>query len=245
MTVDQPVLVAVGVFLAYMLLVGVMWRVTGTRYDALVDSREHVVRGIIVSIGVGALLLAVATTWLGWWHLALFEDGGSGPAWALVVPVLMALAALINVGSIDFRAPQARLLPLILRGHADRGIRRGTRHPWRARRGPAGRRGERGLGLAGQLDPVRDAARDERALRAAGPHDRHADRVRVPGRNRLLRHAHDDRARSSSRWPCTRSGTSGRLGLLATKGQQKPVVGILAIATFLVAIVAVWFVIGA
>ncbi len=58
----------------------------------------------------------MATTWLGWWSLALFEGSRSGPAWALVVPSMFAVAGLINVGSIDFRAPQARLLPLILVG---------------------------------------------------------------------------------------------------------------------------------
>ena len=54
MTIDQPVWVAVGLFVAYMAVVGLAWRATGTRYDALVDSREHVVRGIILSIGLGA-----------------------------------------------------------------------------------------------------------------------------------------------------------------------------------------------
>jgi hypothetical protein len=43
---DYPAYVAVGVLVAYMVLVGVIWRVTGTRYDALVDSRAHVLRGL-------------------------------------------------------------------------------------------------------------------------------------------------------------------------------------------------------
>jgi len=83
-TTDRPAVVAIGVFLAYMVLVGVIWQVTGTRYDALVDSRAHVLRGIVLPIGLGALLLAVVTTWLGWWNSALFEGSRSGPAWALV-----------------------------------------------------------------------------------------------------------------------------------------------------------------
>lgn len=116
MNVDQPVLVAVAVFVAYLVVVAVVWRVTGTRYDALVDSREHILRGIVLPIGLGSLLLAVATTWLGWWHLALFEDVRQGPAWVLVVPVLFGLVALLNIASIDYRSPQARLLPLLLVG---------------------------------------------------------------------------------------------------------------------------------
>jgi hypothetical protein len=45
-----------------MLAVGALWRVTGTRFDALVDSREYIVRGIILPIGIGAIFLALATT---------------------------------------------------------------------------------------------------------------------------------------------------------------------------------------
>lgn len=116
MTVDQPIAIAVGIFVAYMVLVGVLWRVTGTRYDHLVDSRSTIVRGIILPIGAGAVLLAVATTWLGWWDAALVMPARTGPAWVLVVPVLLGLVGLINVATIDFRSARARLIPLILVG---------------------------------------------------------------------------------------------------------------------------------
>ena len=56
---DHPAVTAIGIFVAYMVLVGVIWQVTGTRYDALVDSRAHVLRGIVLPIGLGALLLAI------------------------------------------------------------------------------------------------------------------------------------------------------------------------------------------
>jgi membrane protease YdiL (CAAX protease family) len=115
-TVSQPGLVAVGILVAYLVVVGVLWRLTGTRYDALVDSREHVIKGIVLPIGAGAVLLAVATTWLGWWHPALFQEPRSAPTWALIAPALFGLVALINIATIDFRSPKARLLPLILVG---------------------------------------------------------------------------------------------------------------------------------
>jgi len=47
---DHPALMSIGIFLAYMVLVG---------------SRAHVLRGIVLPIGLGALQLAVVTTWLG------------------------------------------------------------------------------------------------------------------------------------------------------------------------------------
>ena len=109
-------LIAIGVFAAYLALVVVLWQVNHVRYDALVESRDTVVRGIVVPIGLGAVLLAVATTWLGWWEPVLFEDQRSGPSWALAVPALFAIAALLGVSSIDLRAAKARLLPLIAVG---------------------------------------------------------------------------------------------------------------------------------
>ncbi len=116
MTLSQPALAVIGIFLAYTAIVAAMWQVTGTKYDEMVESRSTVLRGIVLSIGVGAVFLAIVTTWLGWWNFALFEGGRSGPAWVLVVPILFGLVALLNISSIDFRAPKARLLPWILLG---------------------------------------------------------------------------------------------------------------------------------
>lgn len=115
MSPGNPALAAVAVFLAYTVLVGVLWRVTGTRYDHLVDSRSTILRGIVLPIGIGGVLLAVVTTWFGWWDAALFP-GSIGPAWVLVVPGLFALVALINISLIGWRAPRSRLLPLLLVG---------------------------------------------------------------------------------------------------------------------------------
>ncbi len=112
-----PALLAVGVFLAYTLLVAVLWRVTGTRYDHLVDSRSTILRGIVLPIGLGGALVAVVTIWHGWWDAAMFP-GAAAPRWVLVVPGLLVLAALINIASIDWRSPRARLLPLLLLGTA-------------------------------------------------------------------------------------------------------------------------------
>lgn len=118
MTPDQPVLAALLVFLAYTAVVALLWRVTGTHYEHLVDSRRTIVRGIVLPIGVGALLVAVAVTWFRWWEPALLP-GVTAPAWTLVVPALVGLVAVINIATIDWRSPQARrLLPLLVVGVA-------------------------------------------------------------------------------------------------------------------------------
>jgi membrane protease YdiL (CAAX protease family) len=111
-----PVFVAIGILVAYLVIVAILWRVTGTRYDALVDSRDHVIKGIVLPIGVGAVFLAIATTLLGWWQPALIQDPRSGPTWALIAPLLFGVVAVLNVATIDFRSPKARVLPLLLVG---------------------------------------------------------------------------------------------------------------------------------
>lgn len=114
-----PLVVSVLAVVAYLALVGALWRRAGVRYDALAESRESVVRGIVGPIGAGALLLAAVTTVLGWWGAALVQSPRSGPTWALAVPVVLALGALLGLVSVDWRSPSARsVLPALALGCA-------------------------------------------------------------------------------------------------------------------------------
>ena len=116
MTVSNPLLVAIGIYVAYLAVVAVVWRVNRVDYLHLVDDRRTAVRSIVVPIGLGALLLAVATTVLGWWHPVLFDDGRTGPAWAIVVPILFGVAAVLGLLSIDWRSANRSVLPVIALG---------------------------------------------------------------------------------------------------------------------------------
>ena len=109
--------IALAVFVVYVALVFVLWKRLGFRYDKVADSPDSVLRGIVIPIGAGAILLSVVTTVLGWWPAAIFEPGPTSTVWAWVVPALLAVAALIAVASIDFRSPRARImLPLLAIG---------------------------------------------------------------------------------------------------------------------------------
>lgn len=116
MTVSDPVLVTVGIYVAYVVVVAIVWRVNHVDYLHLADSRSTVLRGIVVPIGVGAALLAVATTVLGWWGPVLLDDGRSGPAWAVVVPILFAVACALGLATIDWRSENRSLLPMLAVG---------------------------------------------------------------------------------------------------------------------------------
>jgi membrane protease YdiL (CAAX protease family) len=116
MTVGHAPLVAIGIFVVYTAVVAALWKVNKVDYAAVADSRDSVIRGIVVPIGIGGVLLAVATTVLGWWHPVLFQDGRTGPAWVLVVPVLLGLVGLLGTLNIDWRSPKAPLLPWLALG---------------------------------------------------------------------------------------------------------------------------------
>ena len=116
MTVDHAPLVAIGVFVGYTAVVAVVWKVNKVDYDALAESRATVVRGIVVPIGLGGLLLAVVTTVLGWWSPVLSQGGRTGPAWVIVVAVLMGLVGLLGALNIDYSSPQRAVLPVLAVG---------------------------------------------------------------------------------------------------------------------------------
>lgn len=113
----SPVVVAVLAVVVYLVVVALVWRRNDVRYDALAESRENVVRGIVVPIGVGGVLLAAVTTGLGWWGPALVQSPRSGPAWALAVPAVLAVGAAVGLTSVDWGSPRARtVLPLLALG---------------------------------------------------------------------------------------------------------------------------------
>ena len=241
---DHPAVTAIGIFVAYMVLVGVIWQVTGTRYDALVDSRAHVLRGIVLPIGLAALLLAIVTTWLGWWNSALFEGSRSGPAWALVVPALFAAVAVINIATIDYRSPQATLLPLVFVGCLLVGF--------------AEELATRGLLVVG----LREGGSTEVAVWLISSvlfsllHAMNA-LFGQSGRATLTQLVSALLAGTALYVTLMTTGTLivgmvlhavwdfGTLGILATGAKQKTPAGVLALVTFVAALASVWFVVGA
>ena len=244
MTLSQPVLVVIGIFLAYTALVAVLWKVTGTRYDALVESRSTILRGIVLSIGVGGAFLAIITTWLGWWDLTVFEDSRTGPAWVLIVPALFGVVALVNIASFDFRSPKARLLPWILLGTLLVGF--------------AEELVSRGILVVG----FRQAGWSELAVWLVSSilfGLLHAINVLFgqSGKTTIAQIVFAFVAGTALFVTLVSTGTLivgmvlhalwdfGTLGVTATGGKQKPLAGLLSLVTYAAALVSIWFVLTA
>jgi membrane protease YdiL (CAAX protease family) len=85
--------VSVAVVIAYMVVVTTLWAVNDVDYETVGDSADNIVAGIVMPVGLGAILLAGATTWLGWWRPALFEHPRVGGRWLLAVPILLVASA--------------------------------------------------------------------------------------------------------------------------------------------------------
>lgn len=91
-------LITLGLAVAYLAIVGVTWAVVGLDYDEVGDSTSTVVEGIVIPILLGAVLVAVVTSYLGWWRPAVHETMRA-PRWLWVVPVLMFLPGLGTAGA--------------------------------------------------------------------------------------------------------------------------------------------------
>lgn len=94
----------VGIFatVGYLVVVAGLWAAMGVDYETLADTTGNIVKGIVIPIGLGGLCLIGLASWLGWWAPAIREEHRVAPKWALAVPGLMGLGALLNVASIDY-----------------------------------------------------------------------------------------------------------------------------------------------
>lgn len=116
MKVAPRPLTALLVFVVYLLVFYGIWIATGIEYDNIGDSADTLLKWYVAPLAGGAVVLIVATTWLGWWRPALFEKEKAGPRWLLVGPALMALLAVVTLVTKDTSDTTAAMLGLLIVG---------------------------------------------------------------------------------------------------------------------------------
>ena len=76
MRIQPRPLITVGLAVGYMAIVAATWAVVGLDYDEVGDTTSNTIKGIVIPVALGAVFLAAATSWLGWWGPAIHEKGG-------------------------------------------------------------------------------------------------------------------------------------------------------------------------
>jgi membrane protease YdiL (CAAX protease family) len=92
--------IAWAIGIGYPLLFLVLEKIIGIDYDKIGTTTDTIVKGIVVPVVIGSLVLVVVTTLLGWWRPVLRElptDPPRPPRWLLVVPILVFIATLLGI----------------------------------------------------------------------------------------------------------------------------------------------------
>jgi uncharacterized protein len=102
--------IGLAVYVGYVAVVVVVQMLSGVPYTALGDSGENLFRGAGLSLLVGAALLIVVTSGLGWWHPAMNERRPAVHRWPIAAPAIMAIGLGLNLGSTDWGSFDAAFL---------------------------------------------------------------------------------------------------------------------------------------
>jgi len=110
MRVRPTAVAGLGVFVVYVVVIVLMQSTSGVDYDDLASSSGNIWRAGILSLGVGAAVVAGLTVWFGWWRAATVETVRSRRRWTLVAPALYLLVVVGNVAVTDWGAVEVGFL---------------------------------------------------------------------------------------------------------------------------------------
>ncbi len=99
MRIKPSPLVAIAAIIGYLVVVFIVWAVTGLDYDDVGDSIENVQKGVVLAVGLGSIYLAIVTSVLGWWKPAIHEPRRVGSGWMWIVPGLLVVGFGLNLAA--------------------------------------------------------------------------------------------------------------------------------------------------
>lgn len=102
MRIKPNMWVALGIWVAEVIVVFLIQQASGIKYDTWDQSGHNLFFGAGVSLITATILLAITATILGWWKPLIFEKKKSSRRWPIVFPVIMAAFAFINLLVVDW-----------------------------------------------------------------------------------------------------------------------------------------------
>ena len=127
--VRPRVWIGLAIWLGYLILVLAVQTLGGVPYDEWGDSAGNLFFGAGVSLIIATVLLAVTTSLLRWWQPVLYDRSRSRHRWPIFIPILMAIAAIMNFAGTDWSAYSgaflAASLTLALVGFTEEIVNRG------------------------------------------------------------------------------------------------------------------------
>lgn len=102
MRIKPTALIGIGIWLVYGVVVVLIQKFSGIPYDEFSDSAGNMWRASVLSLAVGAAVIALLGLWLGWWGVAMRDQHRIRLKWTLIAPVIYLLVALATLGTSDW-----------------------------------------------------------------------------------------------------------------------------------------------
>ncbi|WP_186307505.1 CPBP family intramembrane glutamic endopeptidase [Microbacterium sp. 1.5R] len=127
--VTPRVWIGLAIYIGYVILVFVVQRASGVPYTDFGRSGADLFFGAGLSLIIGAVLLAITASILGWWHPALFDRHRAKHRWPIIAPAIMVVALILNLAGTDWAAYDGALfaasIVLLLVGFTEEMTNRG------------------------------------------------------------------------------------------------------------------------
>lgn len=104
MRVAPRIWIGVAIWIGYVVVIVTVTLLSGVPFPKIGTSADSTWRGAVMDLAAGGALLAIVATLLGWWRPALFEKHRSHHKWPIFVPIIMFVAAILNLFNTDWSA---------------------------------------------------------------------------------------------------------------------------------------------
>jgi len=92
MRVKPTALVGIGIWILYVAIITTVSKINGVPYDEIGDSTSNLLRGAVVSLVIGGLIIAGLSAWMGWFGVAMRDQHRIRAWWMLIAPALVVVA---------------------------------------------------------------------------------------------------------------------------------------------------------